>query len=81
MDGCLLFVLFIIKLCAGNKQEVQSSVRTTNRLLGRLDLLECAMLEPSEYDKHAAKGLCPPLQPTKFVASQSVLVVILRRIL
>uniref|UniRef100_A0A915PVI1 Ig-like domain-containing protein n=1 Tax=Setaria digitata TaxID=48799 RepID=A0A915PVI1_9BILA len=34
--------------------------------LGRLDLLECAVLEPDEYDKRVAEGLCPP-QPTKII--------------
>lgn len=67
MDGCLLFVMSIIKLCDANKQYVELSIRTTSKPLGRLDLLECAVLEPSEYDKHVAKGSCPP-QPTKFVA-------------
>uniref|UniRef100_A0A1I8EKY8 Ig-like domain-containing protein n=1 Tax=Wuchereria bancrofti TaxID=6293 RepID=A0A1I8EKY8_WUCBA len=68
MNGCLLLVVFIRKLCGANKQvaAVQTFVRTTSKLLGRLDLLECAVLEPIEYDKHVAKGLCPP-PPTKIL--------------
>ncbi|EFO23643.1 hypothetical protein LOAG_04843 [Loa loa] len=66
MGSCLLFVILIMKLCDANKQTVQVSVRTTNKPLGRLDLLECAVLEPDEYDKQSAKGLCPP-QPTKLL--------------
>ncbi|VIO85859.1 Uncharacterized protein BM_BM10138 [Brugia malayi] len=69
MNGCLLLVLFIMKLCGTNKQAavmVQAFVKTTSKSLGRLDLLECAVLEPIEYDKHVAKGLCPP-SPTKIL--------------
>ncbi|VDK67548.1 unnamed protein product [Onchocerca ochengi] len=66
MDGCLLIVMFIMKLCDTNKQTVQTLRRTTKKSLGRLDLLECSVLEPDEYDKRAAKGLCPP-QPTKML--------------
>ncbi|VBB25911.1 unnamed protein product [Acanthocheilonema viteae] len=65
-DGCLLFVMFIMKLCDGNKQEVSLPIRRTTKPLGHLDLLECAMLEPAEYDKQSARGLCPP-QPTKIL--------------
>ncbi|CAG9536947.1 unnamed protein product [Cercopithifilaria johnstoni] len=66
MDGCFLFVMFIMKLCDANKQVIQIPIRTSSKPLGRLDLLECAVLEPTEYDKHAVKGLCPP-QPTKIL--------------
>ncbi|KAM3727104.1 Carcinoembryonic antigen-related cell adhesion molecule [Dirofilaria immitis] len=66
MDGCLLFVMFIMKLCDANKQAAQVMIKTTMKPPGRLELLECAILEPDEYDKRAAKGLCPP-QPTRIL--------------
>ncbi|VDN28363.1 unnamed protein product [Gongylonema pulchrum] len=41
-------------------------VRTpsTRKPLGRLDMIECAVLEQDEYMKRVATGQCPP-QPTK----------------
>ncbi|VDK87971.1 unnamed protein product [Litomosoides sigmodontis] len=72
MGGCLIFVLFITELCNGKNQHVElSSIRTTIKPLGRLDLLECAVLEPTEYDKHVAKGSCPP-QPTKILKAAGI---------
>ncbi|VDM97156.1 unnamed protein product [Thelazia callipaeda] len=65
----LLLTVLLIKLCHPKSQQAvyhSPSKRMTAKLLGRLDLMECAILDPSEYDKRAAQGLCPP-QPTKLM--------------
>lgn len=61
MAGRLYVLVLLLEWCCIS--EAQSS--TSRKPLGRLDLIECAALEPAEYDKRVTAGLCPP-QPTKY---------------
>uniref|UniRef100_A0A0M3IFA0 Ig-like domain-containing protein n=1 Tax=Ascaris lumbricoides TaxID=6252 RepID=A0A0M3IFA0_ASCLU len=54
----MVLSLFIID----GRWQVESSKNNKTVSFSRLQLMECAILEPTEYDKKVLSGQCPPVQ-------------------